>query len=128
MLENATKISSIMLKTSGVWAPPLALFLIYIIPKFYPKADEYFQTAYVTLEEVDDVTDAIVEEYPNLDWVNSANDIIDNVTDVLAKKYDLNDDEKEKVENRVKAKLKRDEGVSIDWEDGKGKINFKKEF
>lgn len=128
MLEHATKISNIVIGTIGVWGPALGLFLLYVIPKFYPQADEYFQTAYVTLDEVDDITDAVIEEYPNLEWINTFDDVVNHVTDVLSKKYDLNDDEKEKAEKRVKAKLKRDDGISIDWKDGEGKINFKKEF
>ena len=128
MLEHVEKISSIIIKTSGVWIPPLGLFLLYAIPKIYPKSDKYFQTAYVTLEEVDDITDAILEEYPNIDWINTFDDIVNQVTNVLAKKYDLDEDEKEKVQQRVKAKMKKDEGISIDWDNGEGKINFKKDF
>lgn len=128
MLEHVTKISNIVLSTAGVWGPALFIVLVYAIPKFFPKSDKYFQTAFVTLQEVDDVVDAILQEYPNLEWVNTADEVVDHALKILDKRYGMDDDEKEKAEKRIKAKLKNDEGLSIDWQDGTGKINIKKNF
>ena len=128
MLEHITKVSNIVVSTAGVWGPAFFIILVYALPKFWPKSDDYFHTGYLVLQEVDDVTDAILEEYPNLDWVNTTDDIVNRALDILSKRYDLNDDEKEKVEKRIKAKMKKEEGWSVNWDDGVGKIEFTKDF
>ena len=128
MLEQATKITNILVNTAGVWLPGLAIVLVYTLPKIWPKSDDYFRKGFVVLQEVDDVTDAILDEYPNLEWVNTTDDVVERALDILSKRYKLDNDEKEKAEKRIKAKIKNDEGISIDWENGEGKINYKKNF
>ena len=128
MLEHVTKVSNIVVSTAGVWLPGLFIVAVYALPKVWPKSDDYFQKGFLVLQEVDDVTDAILEEYPQLEWVNTTDDVVERALDILSKRYELDDDEKEKAEKRIKAKIKNDEGISVNWKDGTGKINFKKEF
>ena len=128
MIETLEKIARIVWVTSGIWGPGILIVLLYTLPKIWPRSDVYFEKAFLTLQEVDDVTDAILAEYPNLEWVNTVDDLIDKVLEILKKRYDLEDDEIEKAEKRIKSKLKNDEELSIKWENGIGKINFKKEF
>ena len=128
MLETLEKTARIVWITSGLWGPGILIVLIYTLPKIWPRSDVYFEKAFLTLQEVDDVTDAILAEYPNLKWINTVDDLIDKVLEILKKRYNLNEDEIEKAEKRIKSKLKNDEGVSIKWDNGVGKINFKKEF
>jgi len=128
MLEGLEKIARIVWVTSGIWGPGLLIVILYTLPKIWPRSDVYFEKAFLTLQEVDDVTDAILAEYPNLEWINTVDDLINKVLDILKKRYDLKENDIEKAEKRIKSKLKNDEGVSIKWENGVGKINFKKEF
>ena len=128
MLEGLEKIARIVWVTSGIWGPGLLIAILYTLPKIWPRSDVYFEKAFLTLQEVDDVTDAILAEYPNLEWINTVDDLINKVLDILKKRYNLKEDEIERAEKRIKSKLKNDEWVSIKWENGVGKINFKKEF
>jgi len=128
MLEGLEKIARIVWVTSGIWGPGLLIVILYTLPKIWPRSDVYFEKAFLTLQEVDDVTDAILAEYPNLEWINTVDDLINKVLDILKKRYNLKEDEIEKAEKRIKSKIKNDEGISIEWENGIGKINFKKEI
>jgi hypothetical protein len=128
LLETLEKISRIVISTIGVWGPGLLIVLIYVIPRFWPKMDSYFQTAYLTLMEVDDITDAILEEFPNLSYVDTVDDVIAKVISILEKRYNLEGQTKEQIKERIQANIERKKGWSINWEDGVGKIEFEKDF
>ncbi|MFW6271318.1 MAG: hypothetical protein ACOC4G_14770 [Bacillota bacterium] len=128
MLETVQGISKVIISTIGVWGPGILIILIYVLPRFWPKSDDYFERAYLTLAEVDDITDSILEEFPNLSWVKSVDDLINEVLSVLEKRYKLDGVVKDQIGERVKANLVKKEGWQVKWEDGVGKIEFDNKF
>ena len=113
MLEGLEKIARIVWVTSGIWGPGLLIVILYTLPKIWPRSDVYFEKAFLTLQEVDDVTDAILAEYPNLEWINTVDDLINKVLDILKKRYNLKEDEIEKAEKRIKSKIKNKEKLKV---------------
>ncbi len=116
------------MNTVGLWGPALLIVLMYALAKIWPKSDSYFRKAYLTLNEVDDITDAILEEFPKLSYIQTVDDLVEEVLGILEKRYSLEEGQKEQVKERIKADINRKEGWNVDWQDGVGKIEFNKKF
>ena len=96
--------------------------------KLYPEVDPYFMEGRLLLEEIDDIIDAILLEYPKNIYALTINEIVDKVIKELNEAgYDLKEEEKKKVNYHIKGKIKK-EGLNINWKNGEGTIEYNKKF
>lgn len=110
----------------GAAVLPFLYVIIFVVKKLVPQADPYFQTAYVTLTEIDDLLAAIEDKFPDLPHINTVDEVVDEIIKQL-EKAGYKDVDREKVKNRVIGSLSKKEGFDIDLEDG-FKINYNKKF
>ncbi|WP_018249047.1 hypothetical protein [Orenia marismortui] len=97
--------------------------------KWKPGLDPYFRTGAFVLAEVDDVIDGVLLEFPENDSLNSINDLLDKVLSELEEAgYEIGNESKKKVENRLKAKVKKEEGLKLELDRGEYKVRWDKEF
>lgn len=118
MNENITKIFTILYNTMHIWLP----ILIIVLSKYIPKFDTIFRSVYVTLDEIDSITDEILEQYDNLPFINNIDDITNEVIKILSRRY--KDIDKSKIKNEIENNLIRKEGLTFE----NGKINYHKKF
>jgi len=108
---------------------PAFSVVIAVIKKFYPESDPYFRKSAVVLNEVDDIIDKIVAEYPNNEAINTTNDILDKLLAELEQAgYDVDKQTKKKLENRTVSKLKNEEGMSLKSKTGDFEIKLNGKF
>lgn len=108
---------------------PILSVVLIIVRKFFPGIDPYFKKGSVLLAEVDDIIDGILLEFPNNKYLNSIDDIVDKILKELTEAgYKVDQDDQKKIAYHVKGKLKKDDGTSVKWEDGKLKLQFNKKF
>ncbi|SJZ97356.1 hypothetical protein [Selenihalanaerobacter shriftii] len=103
---------------------------IIVLVKLKPGLDDYFRKGTPILAEIDDIIDAILLEFPNNDKLKTINDILDKLLSELKEVgYELDNESKKKIENRLKAKIKR-EGLrlDIDHKSGRYMIRYDKNF
>ena len=107
---------------------PLLSIIIMALRKLYPEVDPYFMEGRLLLEEIDDIIDAILLEYPKNIYALTINEIVDKVIKELNEAgYDLKEEEKKKVNYHIKGKIKK-EGLNINWKNGEGTIEYNKKF
>ena len=109
-------------------APWFWFAVVFLIQRYVPGADKIFKAAYVTLDEIDRITDAILEEFPDLEHVQTVDDVVNEVKKILARHYDKIP--AGKVENEVQKQiLNQPNGFSTDA-DGNLKFNmgFQRKF
>ena len=110
------------------WLSLLSILIIGL-RKWKPGLDPYFRTGAFILAEVDDVIDGILFEFSGKDSLNSINDLLDKVLSELEEAgYKVNSEDEKKVENRLKAKVKKEEGVKLEFDKGEYKIKYGGEF
>lgn len=108
---------------------PALSVLFALVKKFFPNVDPYFQKGAFILAEVDNVIDAILLEYPENPALKTVNDVVDKVLNELKQAgYSVDPENEKKIENRVKARIKYEEGAKVKWEDGKLKLEINKPF
>lgn len=108
--------------------PMLSVILI-VIKKLFPVVDPYFYKGAVVLDEVDDILDGILLEYPENKFLNSVEDVVEKLLLELKEAgYTIDNPDKRKIVNHVKSVLKQDEGAQIKWEDGKLRLVYNKAF
>lgn len=108
--------------------PALSL-LFFILKHFFPGTDPYLRNGAVILAEVDDIIDGVLLKLPDNKYINTINDIIDQVLKELESAgYKVTDQDKKKLSYHIKGKVKKEEGVDVNWEDGKLKVGYNKEF
>lgn len=102
---------------------PYLFILIWVAKAFIPKSDEYFATAYVTLQEVDDFIDMVKAKFPELPHINTVDDVVNELIKQLEKAgyKKITPTGKEKMANRVLGSFSREEGfdVTFNKEDNK---------
>lgn len=77
-----------------------------VITKLKPGIDPYFQKTAPILAEVDDLIDVAVVEFPEVDSLQTVDEIMNKVVSELEEAgYNLDKYDKKKIENRVKAKV-----------------------
>ncbi|PRX24092.1 hypothetical protein BX659_12555 [Orenia metallireducens] len=110
------------------WLSLLSVLIIGL-RKWKPGLDPYLRTGTFILAEVDDVIDGILFEFSGKDSLNSINDLLDKVLSELEEAgYKVNSEDEKKVENRLKAKVKKEEGVKLEFDKGEYKIKYGGEF
>lgn len=107
-------------------APWLWFAIFFVVQRYIPGADKFFRAVYVTVDEIDRITDAILEEFPKLDHVQTVSDISDEVKKILSKKYGKIDESK--IDKMIKNKLSKEDGISLNWDGDKKFIEFNKRF
>ena len=123
-LDNVLKILDVMWSTSIIWIPVLFWFIAR-----NPKVDLYFHKGLIIAENVDDALEQALVEFPNNPILNTIDDIVDRVIEILHKAgYRVKTSDLPKVETKVIAQINRKEGMSIDWESGKVELNYNKKF
>ena len=132
MLENISwddviKVGSLVL--------PYLFVLIWVLKTYIPKSDDYFATAYVTLQEVDDFVDAVKAKFPELPYINTVDDVVEELIKQLEKAgyKNITPEDKTKIANRVLGSFSREEGfdVTFNREDNKldgATITYNKKF
>jgi len=106
-------------------------FVIGYVTKKYPKADEYFQKGAFVLDEVDDVVDGLLEEFPDNPALNTVNDISDKLLEELKQAgYKVDAADKKKIENRIKSKAAGKDGFSLSYDpiNEETKLEYNKEI
>jgi len=104
--------------------------VIIVLVKIKPGLDDYFRKGTPILAEIDDIIDAILLQFPKNDNLNTINDILDKILSELKQAgYEIDDKSKKKIENRLKAQLKR-EGFKLDLDPKSGEymIRYDKNF
>ncbi|WP_408955824.1 hypothetical protein [Natroniella sp. ANB-PHB2] len=110
------------------WLSLLSL-LIVVLVKWKPGLDPYFRKGAVILAEVDDAIDGILLEFPENDSLNTINDLVSGVLAQLDEAgYKVDGEDRQKVENRLKAKVRREEGLRLDRDDEEYRIRYSREF
>ncbi|MGM0410980.1 MAG: hypothetical protein ACQEQF_09495, partial [Bacillota bacterium] len=105
---------------------PLLSLVIMALRKIYPEIDPYFMEGKVLLEEIDDIIDAILLEYPKNIYVLTIDEIIDKVIKELNQAgYELKEKEEKKISYHIKGKLKK-EPLEIEWKNGDGLVKYNK--
>lgn len=108
--------------------PALSL-VFFILKHFFPGTDPYLRKGAVILAEVDDIIDGVLLKLPNNKYINTINDIIDQVLKELKEAgYKVSDQDKKKLSYHIKGKVKNEEGLDVKWEDGKLKLGYNKKF
>jgi len=108
---------------------PILSVILILLKRFFPVIDPYFHKGAVIIDEVDDVLDAILLEYPDNKTLNTINDIVDKLLSELAEAgYEVGDEGKNKITNHVKGKLKNEKGAQVKWEDGELRLEYSKDF
>ncbi len=88
--------------------------VVVILVSFKPGWDKYFRRGILVLEEVDDIIDAVLLVFPASKSLTTLDDILEKVIAELKQAgYEVNGVEKQKIKNRLKARLKR-EGIQIE--------------
>ena len=106
-------------------------FAIGYVKKKFPKTDEYFKKGAFVLNEVDDLLDYFLEEYPNNPALNTTNDIVERICLELEQAgYKVKEEDKKKIENRVKGKAAKKDGFSLEYdiETDETALKFDKNF
>lgn len=106
-------------------------FVIGYVKKKFPQTDEYFQKGAFVLNEVDDLLDWVLDEYPNNITLNTVNDVVDKICVELEQAgYKVKEEDKMKIENRVKGKAVKREGFSLQYDSDKKEtaLKFDKKF
>ena len=106
-------------------------FVISYVARKYPKTNDYFRKGAFVLDEVDDVVDGLLEEFPDNPALNTVNDISDKLLEELEQagyKVDLED--KKKIENRLKSKAANKDGFSLSYDpvNEETKLEYNKSF
>jgi hypothetical protein len=108
---------------------PVLSILLVLLKRFFPVVDPYFYKGAVILDEVDDILDGILLEYPENKLLNTVEDIVEKLLKELSEAgYKVNEKDEKKIENHVKGKLKREEGTQIKWEDGKLRLDYNMKY
>lgn len=90
--------------------------VIIILVRLKPGLDDYFRKGTPVLAEIDDLIDAALLELPNNKSLNTINDILDKLLVELKEAgYKLSGEDKNKIENRLKAQLKK-EGLRFKYD------------
>lgn len=107
-------------------APWIWFVLIFLAQRYIPGADRIFKAIYVTADEVDRVTDAILEEFPKLDHIQTVSDVSCEVKKILEKRYGKI--ENNNIDKQVQRKLEKEEGWDFNYKDGEAFLEFNKKF
>jgi len=108
---------------------PVLSILLVLLKRFFPVVDPYFYKGAIILDEIDDIIDGILLEYPENKLLNTVEDIVEKLLKELSEAgYNVNEKDEKKIENHVKGKLKREEGTQIKWEDGKLRLDYNMKF
>ena len=84
--------------------------VIIILVSFKPGLDKYFRRGVLILEEIDDIIDAVLLVFPANKSLTTIDDILDKIIAELKEAgYEVNSVEKQKIKNRLKARLKRED-------------------
>lgn len=125
MLDNIMKVGNILWATSLIWLP----VLLWMLKKKIPIVDQYLQSSLIILENIDDAVEMALLEFPNNEFLKTADDICDRVIEILKKAgYKISEDNKPKIETRVKSQLNKKKGWSVDWDTGELKVNYRDVF
>lgn len=106
---------------------PVLFLIIMLVAFLFPNTDKYFKKGKLLLANVDDVLDQILLRWPN-EKLQTVDDLVGRLREQLRKAGYKIEGKEEELKTHAEAVLNRKEGVSIDWRDGIGKINFKKKF
>ena len=107
-------------------SPWLWFVIIFLAQRYIPGADRIFKAIYLTADEVDRVTDAILEEFPKLDHVQTVSDVSGEVKKILEKRYGKI--KNNNIDKMVQSKLEKEEGWDFSYEDGEAFLEFNKRF
>jgi hypothetical protein len=108
---------------------PVLSVLLILLKKFFPVVDPYFYKGAVILDEIDDILDGILLEYPENKLLNTVEDVVEKLLKELSEAgYKVNEKDEKKIENHIKGRLKREEGTQIKWEDGKLRLEYNHNF
>jgi len=108
---------------------PVLSVLLILVKKLFPVVDPYFYKGAVILDEVDDILDGILLEYPENKLLNTVEDVVEKLIKELSEAgYKVNEKDEKKIENHIKGRLKREEGTQIKWEDGKLRLEYNHNF
>lgn len=124
-MNNIIKIGNVLWTTAIIWLP----VLLWIAKKKIPIVDRYLQSGIIIVENIDDAIEMALLEFPNNAMLKTADDICDRVLEILKKAgYTVNKYDEPKIKTRVKGQLNRKDGLSVDWNTGEIRVNYKKEF
>ncbi|MCG8539446.1 MAG: hypothetical protein MJA82_05840 [Clostridia bacterium] len=108
---------------------PALSILFFILKYFFPGTDPYLKKGAVILAEVDDIIDGVLLKLPDNRYLNTINDIIDQVLKELEEAgYKVNDQDKKKLSYHIMGKVKNEKGLNVKWEDGKLKLGYNRKF
>ncbi|MBM7623914.1 hypothetical protein [Sporohalobacter salinus] len=94
--------------------------LIIIIVKLNPKFNNYLQKKVPVIEEIDDIIDIVLDQFPNQDRLNNLDIILEKVVEELRKAgYKLDEQDKQKVKNRLKAKICNNKNLNLKFDSKK---------
>ena len=107
---------------------PVLSIVIIVLKKAFPAVDPYLMKGTIVLEEIDDIIDALLIEYPDKGSLITIDEITDKIIKELKEAgYSVDRKEKKKINYHLKGKLKK-EGIDINWIDGEGVIQYSKRF
>lgn len=85
--------------------------VITIARKKYPKIDTYLSKAAPVIEEIDDLIEVAINEFPNNVALKNTDKVLDKVISELKQAgYNVDLATKKKIKNRAKAKISRELG------------------
>ena len=101
-----------LVNTFPIWGSVLFILIV----KYFPKVDRYFKVGLITLENVDDLLDRLLLEYPDNILLSEINEYVDMVIEELKDAgYKVTESDMKMIGNRVKANIAREiKNKSID--------------
>ncbi|GAB6139111.1 hypothetical protein [Halanaerobaculum tunisiense] len=100
--------------------------VIIVLVKLKPGLDDYFRQGTPILAEIDDVIDAILLTFLNNKTMNTIDDLLDKIIEELKQAgYKVNNKEKKKIENRLKARLRREKEFKLKFNSDNNRYEIK---
>ncbi len=117
MIDNLQRLGRIALDTYQMWLP----VVVFLAARYSEKANKVLNYIFDINTAVLTATDAILKEFENLKHIQNINDFTREIEEILGRQ--LNKKEIIDMQKEIEK-----EGVSIDWQDGIGRLNFNKKF
>ena len=95
-------------------APFLSVVII-LVKRFFFFFFSYFEQGVLILAEVDDIIDSILMKFPENDYLNTIDDVLDKLLEELEQAgYQVSDKDVKKMEYRLKSKINQGAGFKLD--------------
>ena len=109
-----------------VWSL-LTTIVIYLIERKFPWLIDYISPFAMALVELDRLIDYLLEEYPEIEHLQTIDDIVTEVITLLPDKYVKNLDE-DTIRQHIEDHVTEKEGFSIDFEPDRKTVQYNKKF